>query len=98
MLYATPSALAHKAAGDLASRSVTRNDGSFAVGPLLPDATYSVEVTKAGHVLQLEESGAEDGSYLFSSKQLAQVWPAGGACIFVSLLFGGAGAGGGGAD
>jgi hypothetical protein len=72
VLYATASSLAGKPAGELAAHSVTGKDGRFTVGPLPPDATYSVEVTKAGHVLQLEAPN-EDGSFVFSSKQLAQV-------------------------
>jgi streptogramin lyase len=70
--YATPSALLGTSAGDVAATGVTKNDGSFAVGPLPGDATYTVEVAKAGHVLT-QEAGGEQGRLKFSSKQLAQV-------------------------
>lgn len=82
VLYATPSAHTGKPAGELAAHSVTRNDGSFAVGPLPSDASYSVEVSKAGHVLQLADP-AEDGSLVFASKQLAQVKLAKGGVDYV---------------
>lgn len=72
VIYATPSALSGKAAGDAAAQGVTKSDGTFAVGPLPSDASYSVEVSKAGHVLTLQEGG-EAGGLTFSSKQLAQV-------------------------
>jgi hypothetical protein len=70
--YTTASALSGKSAGDVAATGVTKSDGSFAVGPLPGDATYTVEVAKAGHVLT-QEAGGEQGGLKFSSKQLAQV-------------------------
>lgn len=72
VLYSTASTLAGKAAGDKAAEGLTKKDGTFAVGPLPGDATYSVSVEKTGHVLQ-QEGEAQGGSFTFSSKQLAQV-------------------------
>lgn len=83
--YTSTSALSGKAAGDLAAVSETRSDGSFAVGPLPSDATYSVDVAKAGHVLQQEGEG-----FVFSSKQLAQVTHEGGVrsvCLQMCVSF-----------
>jgi hypothetical protein len=83
--YASASTLGGKAAGDVAAVSETNSDGSFAVGPLPSDATYSLEVAKAGHVLQQEGEG-----FVFSSKQLAQVTHEGGVrggCLPMCLYF-----------
>lgn len=71
-MYTSTSALTGKSAGAVAAQGVTRQDGTFVVGPLPADATYDVQVAKTGHVLE-QEGQADGSSYKFTSKQLAQV-------------------------
>lgn len=78
VLYATASALAGKAAGDVAMSGVTSNDGFFVSDPLFGDATYAVEMSKSGFVLTpTSTTGADKGGpereFNFAAKQLAQV-------------------------
>jgi hypothetical protein len=86
--FATASAAAGHAAGDVAAQATTDASGSFRLGPLYSDAEYTVQLSKTGHIItppSITTSPAAAGSAPDSAEQLLQFFSKQLASVAVSV-------------